>query len=140
MFVLDKTGITLARFRLFLTDTECFQKILHYYPIRGHSYIACDRNFSVWVASRDKKGHFSISKCQQFVYKSDLKGAIGVFERIEMLVNHTFHFQLAVQRRPIVKPTNKSYNNGNVPIKRTKLEVIRKYLQYVAVHDEATKF
>lgn len=193
---------TVTRFWLSLTDTERFQQIVHYFPIRGHSYLACDRNFSVvkraikkldriytmkecleivvnssakgnftgimvdgedildfkswWTTlykktaisletskrevPRDRKEQFSISKYHQFVYKSDVKGHVEVYEQLQGLVNHTFHLQLPGQLRPIVMPTNKAYRNGTVPIKKTKLEDIRKCVRYVAVHEDAVTF
>lgn len=38
---------TLCRVLLALTDTGRFQKIVHHFPLRGHSYLPCDRKFSV---------------------------------------------------------------------------------------------
>ena len=38
---------TVAGFFLALTDIERFQKIVHYFSTRRHSYLPCDRNFSV---------------------------------------------------------------------------------------------
>lgn len=38
---------SLIRFFLALTDTGRFKKIEHIFPIRGHSYLPCDRDFSM---------------------------------------------------------------------------------------------
>lgn len=38
---------TLNRVFLALTDSGRFRKIEQYYPIRGHSYLPCDRNFAL---------------------------------------------------------------------------------------------
>ncbi|KAJ8883543.1 hypothetical protein PR048_015387, partial [Dryococelus australis] len=35
------------RFLLSLTDTNRFDIIIHRFPILGHSYLACDRDFSL---------------------------------------------------------------------------------------------
>nr|CAH7725408.1 unnamed protein product [Callosobruchus chinensis] len=32
---------------LALTDTKKFDKILQYFPVRGHSFLPCDRDFSI---------------------------------------------------------------------------------------------
>jgi hypothetical protein len=36
---------TLVRFLLALVSTGRFQKIHQYFPVRGHSFLQCDRNF-----------------------------------------------------------------------------------------------
>nr|CAH7748233.1 unnamed protein product [Callosobruchus chinensis] len=38
---------SLIRMCLALTDTGRFHKIEHFFPIRGHSFLPCDRNFAV---------------------------------------------------------------------------------------------
>nr|CAI5855164.1 unnamed protein product [Callosobruchus analis] len=30
-----------------VTDTKKFDKILQYFPVRGHSFLPCDRDFSI---------------------------------------------------------------------------------------------
>lgn len=35
----------MVRFLLALTDTKKFYKIIHRFPIRGYSFLACDRGF-----------------------------------------------------------------------------------------------
>ncbi|XP_063219220.1 uncharacterized protein LOC134529249 [Bacillus rossius redtenbacheri] len=37
----------MVRFLLSLTDTNIFDIIIHRFPIRGHSYLACDRDFAL---------------------------------------------------------------------------------------------
>lgn len=37
---------TLIRMCLYLTDTGRFDKIEQYFPVRGHSFLPCDRDFS----------------------------------------------------------------------------------------------
>ncbi|XP_063216697.1 uncharacterized protein LOC134527714 [Bacillus rossius redtenbacheri] len=37
----------MVRFLLSLTDTNRFDIIIHRFPIRGHSYLACDRDFAL---------------------------------------------------------------------------------------------
>lgn len=38
---------SIIRLLLSLTDNKRFQKIQHYFPMRGHSFLPCDRNFAV---------------------------------------------------------------------------------------------
>ncbi|KAJ4440798.1 hypothetical protein ANN_10644 [Periplaneta americana] len=38
---------TVARFLLTLAATGRFRKIVQYYPVRGHSFLPCDRDFGV---------------------------------------------------------------------------------------------
>nr|CAI5865121.1 unnamed protein product [Callosobruchus analis] len=38
---------TVIRMRLALTDATHFSKILHYFPVRGHSFLPCDRDFAI---------------------------------------------------------------------------------------------
>nr|CAI5850995.1 unnamed protein product [Callosobruchus analis] len=36
---------TMVRFLMTLTATKRFKKIVHYFPLRGHSFLPCDRDF-----------------------------------------------------------------------------------------------
>lgn len=38
---------TMVRFLLALVQTKRFKKIYHYFPIRGHSFLPCDRDFGL---------------------------------------------------------------------------------------------
>jgi hypothetical protein len=38
---------TMVRFLLALVSTGRFQKLHHYFPVRGHSFLQCDRNFGI---------------------------------------------------------------------------------------------
>ncbi|CAG9782306.1 unnamed protein product [Diatraea saccharalis] len=38
---------TVVRFLMALTQTHRFQKIYHYFPTRGHSFLPCDRDFGL---------------------------------------------------------------------------------------------
>lgn len=38
---------TLVRMLLALTDIAQFSKIIHYFPVRGHSFLPCDRDFAI---------------------------------------------------------------------------------------------
>jgi hypothetical protein len=37
----------IVRFLMYLTETKRFQKIEQFFPIRGHSFLPCDRDFSI---------------------------------------------------------------------------------------------
>lgn len=37
----------LSRFCLYLTDSGRFQKVTQYFPVRGHSFLPCDRDFGI---------------------------------------------------------------------------------------------
>lgn len=37
----------LSRYLLYLTDSGKFQKVQHFFPVRGHSFLPCDRDFGI---------------------------------------------------------------------------------------------
>lgn len=37
----------MSRFCLYLTDSGRFQKVTQYFPVRGHSFLPCDRDFGI---------------------------------------------------------------------------------------------
>ncbi|CAH1995956.1 unnamed protein product [Acanthoscelides obtectus] len=54
---------TLVRMLLALADSGQFSKIVHYFPIRGHSFLPCDRDFA--IVKRKLKKHDRISTVHQ---------------------------------------------------------------------------
>lgn len=46
---------TLSRFCLALTDSGKFESVIEFFPTRGHSYLACDRDLS--LVKRQLKNH-----------------------------------------------------------------------------------
>lgn len=61
----------LVRFLMFLTESKRFQKVEQFFPIRGHSFLPCDRDFS--IIKREIKKHdrfYSIHEITQFIIKS----------------------------------------------------------------------
>jgi hypothetical protein len=40
-------NFVLSRFCLFLTDSKRFEKVIQYFPVRGHSFLPCDRDFGI---------------------------------------------------------------------------------------------
>lgn len=186
---------TLARVLLALTDSGRFKKIKQFFPLRGHSYLPCDRKFSVikrpirkceriytpyelcslicgasnvqntvkmvetsdiidyknwWSAFYKKNVHaiettgsdyknrqqFNISQFHYFEYCQDKKGTIKVSHWINGL--HSYNFLLLKNMELIDLPQIPAYTSGTVPIKQTKIEDLKKILQYVP--DEFNEF
>lgn len=50
---------TLIRMVLSLTDSGRFSRIIHYFPVRGHSFLPCDRDFSIVKRKLRKHDRFS---------------------------------------------------------------------------------
>lgn len=60
---------TFARFLLALTDRKSFKKIINFFPVKGHSYLTCDRDFS--IIKRKLRKHdriFSVYQLTEFYY------------------------------------------------------------------------
>ncbi|PSN43920.1 hypothetical protein C0J52_03660 [Blattella germanica] len=72
---------TLCRYLLFLTDRGRFNKITQYFPIRGHSFMPCDRVFGVIKQSlRRHDRYYSIREITELIIKSAKPGKIEVKE------------------------------------------------------------
>ncbi|PSN53156.1 hypothetical protein C0J52_06268 [Blattella germanica] len=68
---------TLCRYLLFLTDRGRFNKITQYFPIRGHSFMPCDRVFGVIKQSlRRHDRYYSIREITELIIKSAKPGKI----------------------------------------------------------------
>jgi len=64
----------LARFCMFLTDSKKFKKVVQYFPVRGHSFLPCDRDFG--VISKALKSHdriFTVHELTQIIINSTNK-------------------------------------------------------------------
>lgn len=62
---------SLSRFLLALTDTKRFKKIVHFFPIGGHSYLPCNRDFS--IIKRKLRKHdriYSVHQLTEFIITS----------------------------------------------------------------------
>lgn len=71
----------LSRFLLALTDSEKFKKIECYYPIVGHSYLPCDRDFS--MVKRILKKHdryYSVHDITAMICESSTENKFQVIE------------------------------------------------------------
>ena len=181
----------LNRVFLALTDTGRFDRIEQYYPIRGHSYLPCDRDFA--VIKRKLKRYdrvYTVHQITELIITSSTTGKFTVEEvatedivdfqkwwptfykksciseetrgkkvpakdKISFGICSLMHFTYGTSPgvivcRPLIDgqmvqtykmsqvvdhfvefPQNVCYPLGNVPIKRMKLQDIRKLMQYV---------
>ncbi|KAG8284249.1 hypothetical protein J6590_107154 [Homalodisca vitripennis] len=76
-----------------------------------------------------EKVKFGISKLFHFVFESTLKGYIKAYTTINGLHCHTFFMSLT--NTGITGPSELAYPEGKVPIKKSKLQDLRKVIQYV---------
>ena len=71
---------TVIRFLLALASSQKFRKIFHYFPIRGHSFLPCDRDFG--VAKRLIRKHDRIFLPEEYydlIEKSSKKGLFSIY-------------------------------------------------------------
>ena len=68
----------LSRFLLALTDSKRFKKIEHYFPVRGHSYLPCDRDFS--LIKRSLRSHDRIYGIDEVTEIIKTSCRLGKFE------------------------------------------------------------
>ncbi|XP_063229450.1 uncharacterized protein LOC134534793 [Bacillus rossius redtenbacheri] len=182
---------SLARLLLALTQTGRFNKIEQFFPIRGHSFLPCDRDFPMikrqlrkhdrlyslreitelvikssnnnkfivthvksehifdyknwWpqyykksVVSeetrprsvpKDDKQQFGISSFMHFSFSQEMPGTIVARKFINGMVLHTFCLRQAMTNPEF--PPCIAYPEGKVPIKKKKLDDIRKLLPYI---------
>lgn len=70
---------TLVRLLLNLTDNNRFHKISHYYPQRGHSFIPCDRDFSLIKRCLNKSDRlYNIEQLGELMIRSAYEGKFCV--------------------------------------------------------------
>ena len=69
--------------RVFLapTDTDRFDRIEQYYPIRGHSYLSCDRDFAI-IKSKLKRYDrgYTVHQITELIITSSTTGKFTVEE------------------------------------------------------------
>lgn len=71
----------IVRLCLALTDMKRFEKIDHFFPIRGHSFLPCDRDFGVVKRSLKKFDRiFDIHKYTEIIVNSSAKRKFTVKE------------------------------------------------------------
>jgi hypothetical protein len=71
----------LSRFCMFLADSGRFQKVTQYFPIRGHSFLPCDRDFG--IISKKLKTYdriFSVHELTEHIISSGRPGKFTVHE------------------------------------------------------------
>lgn len=71
----------LSKFLLSLTDTERFKKVEQFFPVRGHSFLPCDRDFA--IIKRALKRHdriYSIHELTEIIINSSTSNKFTVVE------------------------------------------------------------
>jgi hypothetical protein len=81
-------GITVARMLLALTDTKRVTKVQQFFPVRGHSFLPCDRDFA--IIKRALKRHdriYSIQELTNIIIESskNRKFTVKVVESEEII-------------------------------------------------------
>ena len=72
---------TLARFLLALTQTSRFERTQQYFPVRGYSFLPCDRNFA--TIKRELKKHdrlYDVPTLRNLILKSSKAGKVTIKE------------------------------------------------------------
>lgn len=72
---------SLSRFCLFLTDSGRFEKVEQFFPVRGHSFLPCDRDFG--TISRALRKHdrlFTVHELSEVIIGSAAPGKFEVQE------------------------------------------------------------
>ncbi|XP_072383846.1 uncharacterized protein, partial [Diabrotica undecimpunctata] len=79
---------TLIRMLLSLTDSARFSKIIHYFPVRGHSFLPCDRDFPTVKRNMRKFDRiFTVHQITEIIITSSTVGDY----RVEC-ISHYFKF------------------------------------------------
>lgn len=72
---------SLNRLFLALTDTKKFKKIEQFYPVRGHSFLPCDRDFSIIKRSLRKHDRlYSVHQLTEIIISSSQSQKFSVVE------------------------------------------------------------
>ncbi|KAG8291036.1 hypothetical protein J6590_070767 [Homalodisca vitripennis] len=69
---------TLARFLLALTQTTNFEKVQQYFPVRGHAFLPCDRDFA--TIKRELKKLYDVETVRNLILQSIKPGKLAVKE------------------------------------------------------------
>nr|CAH7737349.1 unnamed protein product [Callosobruchus chinensis] len=131
---------------LALTGTKKFDKILQYFPVREHSFLPCDRDFS--IIKRALKKRYRIynvhnlteiiangSRTQKFeqdslFYDSESSGTVKAAGFIKGVVEHTFDLYQS-GNNIVLLPTTPCYPVRKVPIKQKKIDGFRQCIKYI---------
>lgn len=81
----------IMRYMLFLTDSGRFKKIQHYFPVRGHSFLPCDRDFG--IISRRLRKHDRIFNVHEVTEHIILSGKPGKFQVKEVKATDILDFK-----------------------------------------------
>nr|CAH7761217.1 unnamed protein product [Callosobruchus chinensis] len=85
---------------LALTDATHFSKILHYFPVRGHSFLPCDRDFAIIKRKLRKSDRiFTIHQLTELILTSSTANKFLVKEvktrdRLKILKKNQFQIFL----------------------------------------------
>lgn len=82
---------TLSRYLLYLTDSGKFEKVQHFFPTRGHSFLPCDRDFGIIkkrLAKHDRI--FSVAEVIEHISNS---GRPGKFTVTELKASEVLNFK-----------------------------------------------
>lgn len=82
---------TVVRMLLALTDIGRFSKIIHYFPIRGHSFLPCDRDFAMVKRKLRKCDRiFTIHQITELIITSSTSNKFTVKEvKTDEIINFT---------------------------------------------------
>lgn len=82
----------LSRFCLYLTDSGRFNKVVQYFPLRGHSFLPCDRDFG--LISKTLRNHdriFTVHEITEHIINSSSKD--GKFTVHEVTADEVLDFK-----------------------------------------------
>lgn len=82
----------ITRYMLSLTDSGRFKKIQHYFPVRGHSFLPCDRDFG--IISRRLRRHEKIFSMHEITEHIILSGKPGKFQVKEVKATDILNFKM----------------------------------------------
>ncbi|KAJ4429518.1 hypothetical protein ANN_21687 [Periplaneta americana] len=98
---------TLARLLIFLTDASRFERIEQFFPVRGHSFLSCDRDFATIKHSLRRYDRlYSVHEITELIIQSNAsakyEGVHPVFPRRawDRLLSSTQQIHLVFPRGP----------------------------------------
>lgn len=98
----------LSKFLLFLTDTKQFKKVEQFFPVRGHSFLPCDRDFAIIKrALKDHDRIYSIHEITEIVIKSSKTKKFTVVEvdSCELIYNFKTWWPRYYKKSPVSQET-----------------------------------
>ncbi|KAL1516149.1 hypothetical protein ABEB36_000068 [Hypothenemus hampei] len=121
---------TVVRFLMNFTDSGRFDTIKHYFPIRGHSFLPCDRDFECIKRKIRKMDRiYTLDEYVQLILDSSRTGRFSV-EKVE--TNNILSFK---SWWPKKYKKSGAYPAGRVPINGKKLDDLRTLSNYVVGYD-----